>query len=184
MSPKPGPLRFDKREPCASCPYRCAAGAVERRRVRAAPADGAGADRHPLRLPRVQQAPGSGAGLHRLAHQPARAQHPVDCAAHEAHDEPRGPRMHRGRTEPRAALRIGGRHVRSERSRMVKITYPQRKALENMAAGRPSDCGLRGASEYGGHTRTLEALRRRGWATWPAGKSHQITKKGREALKQ
>lgn len=62
----------------------------------------------------------------------------------------------------------------------MKITSPQRKALENMAAGRKPDHGLR---HYGGHTTVMYALVRRDWAEWVPDKGYRITKEGREALK-
>lgn len=63
------------------------------------------------------------------------------------------------------------------------MTPPQYRALENLAKGRRSDHGLRGASERGGHASVMGALFRRGWVEWIPDKGHRITKEGRAALR-
>jgi hypothetical protein len=65
----------------------------------------------------------------------------------------------------------------------VKPTPAQRKALENLAAGRGSDYGLRGASAHGGHSSVMASLRRRDWVEWVPDKGDRITKEGREVVK-
>ena len=64
-----------------------------------------------------------------------------------------------------------------------KLTNPQRKALENLAAGRHSSDGLRGQSEHGGHHSVVMCLTRRGWTEWHDGYL-RITDAGRKVLSQ
>jgi hypothetical protein len=60
----------------------------------------------------------------------------------------------------------------------MKLTRQQRRVLSNLVDGLPASVHLRTQSEYGGHTKVMWALRRRGLVT-DAG---SITKAGREAL--
>jgi hypothetical protein len=60
-----------------------------------------------------------------------------------------------------------------------KPTGPERRALENLAAGRDSDHGLVGRSAHGGHCKVRGSLWRKGWRD-----ANGITEAGRIALAQ
>ncbi len=62
------------------------------------------------------------------------------------------------------------------------LTPQQYKALKNIAERRPSDFGLRGASQYGGHRQVVAALERKGFIDFEAGHAHFITDDGKAAL--
>jgi hypothetical protein len=45
---------------------------------------------------------------------------------------------------------------------IIKLTPPQRRALDNLMRGKPAEFGLKGRSAHGGFTWTMEALRNKG----------------------
>lgn len=63
---------------------------------------------------------------------------------------------------------------------MVEPTAAERKALENLAAGRASSDGLTKRGELNNHCKVRAALRRKGWLG--QGKDGAITDAGRAAI--
>lgn len=64
---------------------------------------------------------------------------------------------------------------------LQKLPSPAgRRALLNIAAGRASDRGLRGRSNFGCHLGTMAALKARGLVTW----DDQLTEAGRAMVER